>query len=46
MHSADDLAAVAGSLNARPSKTLGWKMPAEALDAAQQSVQGGVATIG
>jgi IS30 family transposase len=32
LHSADDLAAVACALNARPRKTLGWKTPAEALD--------------
>jgi hypothetical protein len=32
MHSADDLAAVAGSLNSRPHKTLGWRTPAEALN--------------
>lgn len=31
-HSADELAAVAATLNARPRKTLGWKTPAEALD--------------
>lgn len=31
-HSAEDLAAVAATLNARPRKTLGWKTPAEALD--------------
>jgi transposase, IS30 family len=31
-HSADDIAAVETSLNARPRKTLGWKTPAEALD--------------
>lgn len=32
VHSADDIAAVAAALNARPRKTLGWKTPAEALD--------------
>jgi IS30 family transposase len=32
MHSADEIAAVAGALNARPRKTLAWKTPAEALD--------------
>jgi IS30 family transposase len=31
-HSAEQLAAVATALNARPRKTLGWKTPAEALD--------------
>jgi IS30 family transposase len=31
-HGADDLAAVAEALNARPRKTLGWRTPAEALD--------------
>ncbi|WP_224007635.1 IS30 family transposase [Aureimonas sp. SA4125] len=31
-HSAETLAAVAATLNARPRKTLGWKSPAEALD--------------
>jgi IS30 family transposase len=29
---AEDLAAVAATLNSRPRKTLGWKTPAEALD--------------
>ena len=31
-YSAEDLAAVAATLNSRPRKTLGWKTPAEALD--------------
>lgn len=31
-HSAETIAAVAATLNARPRKTLGWKTPAEALD--------------
>jgi len=41
-HGAEDLAAVAAALNSRPRKTLGWRTPAEALDAMLQSVQGGV----
>ena len=32
VHSAEEIAAVAAALNARPRKTLGWKTPAEALD--------------
>src|ERR671911_2399542 len=36
-HSADDLAAVAAALNSRPRKTLGWRTPAEALDAVLRS---------
>ena len=32
VHSQEDLAAVAGQLNSRPRKTLGWKTPAQALD--------------
>ena len=31
-HSAEDLAAVAVTLNSRPRKTLDWKTPAEALN--------------
>jgi len=38
-HSADDLAAVAATLNARPRKTLAWRTPAEALDEHLLSVQ-------
>jgi IS30 family transposase len=43
-YGADDLAAVAEALNSRPRKTLGWRTPAEALDAVLRSVQDGVAT--
>ena len=39
-HGIDDLAAVAAALNGRPRKTLGWKTPAEALDAVLRSVPG------
>jgi IS30 family transposase len=46
VHSVSDLAAVAAALNSRPRKTLGWRTPAEALDAALQTVQSGVATTG
>jgi IS30 family transposase len=31
-HTAEDLAAVAATLNSRPRKTLDWRTPAEALD--------------
>ena len=31
-HGAEDLAAVAGALNTRPRKTLGWRTPAEVLE--------------
>ena len=46
MHSADALATVADTLNTRPRKTLGWKTPAEALDAALRLAEAGVATTG
>jgi len=45
-HGADDLAAVAMALNARPRKTLGWRTPAEAFDHVLRSVHAGVATAG
>jgi len=45
-HSADDLAAVAATLNARPRKTLGWRTPAEAFDQVLRSVHADVATTG
>jgi IS30 family transposase len=44
--SAEDIEAVAATLNSRPRKTLGWKTPAEALNEHLQSLQNtGVATI-
>jgi IS30 family transposase len=43
-HSADALAAVAATLNARPRKTLVWRSPAEALDELLRSAQASVAT--
>ena len=46
VHGAGDLAAVAAALDGRPRMTLGWRTPAEALDAALRAVQGGVATTG
>jgi IS30 family transposase len=36
-HGAEEIAAVAATLNARPRKTLAWKTPAEALDQLLQS---------
>jgi IS30 family transposase len=48
-YSADELAAVAATLNGRPRKTLGWRTPAEALDGFLHSTQlnqAGVATTG
>src|SRR5438034_5158432 len=46
-HSADDLDAVAATLNSRPRKTLGWRTPAEALEQyLQSSQQPSVATTG
>jgi IS30 family transposase len=48
-YSADELAAVAATLNSRPRKTLGWRTPAETLDAflySTQLNQRGVATTG
>ncbi len=46
MYGAEDLAAVASVLNARPRQTLGWMTPAEALDRFLLSVQiNPVATI-
>ena len=46
-HTAEDLTAVAATLNSRPRKTLGWKTPAEALDEYLQSCQqASVATTG
>ena len=44
--SADEIAAVAATLNSRPRKTLGWRTPAEALDEHLRSLQqASVATI-
>jgi IS30 family transposase len=38
-HSAEEVAAVAATLNARPRKTLNWRTPAEALDQLLQSAE-------
>jgi len=47
VHSADDLAVVALTLNTRPRRTLSWRTPAEALDEVLQSAQAAtVATAG
>lgn len=43
-HGADVLAAVAIALDTRPRETLGWRTPAEAMDAVLRSAQPGVAT--
>jgi IS30 family transposase len=43
-HSAEDLAAVAATLNGRPRKTLGWRTPAEAFDELLRSAHTAVAT--
>ena len=46
-HGADELSAVAHSLNTRPRKTLGWQTPAEALGRLlKQDMIEGVATTG
>ena len=44
VHRADDLAAVATTLNSRPRKALGWKTPAEALDQYLRAAKRYVAT--
>ena len=45
MHTVDELAAVAATLNSRPRKTLGWRTPAETLEEHLRSAaQAGVAT--
>jgi hypothetical protein len=47
-YTANDLAAVAATLNSRPRKTLGWRTPAETFDVFLRSTQinsGTVATI-
>jgi len=44
--SAEEIEAVATTLNNRPRKTLGWKTPAEALSEQLLSLQNGVASAG
>lgn len=44
LHSADDLAAVAKTLNARPRKVLGWQTPNEAFEHALHGIDAAVAT--
>jgi IS30 family transposase len=44
VHSADDIAAVAMTLNSRPRKALGWKTPAETLDQYLRGAKRSVAT--
>jgi IS30 family transposase len=39
LHSAEEIAAVAAALNARPRKTLDWKTPAEGLHRFPRSAQ-------
>ena len=43
LHSADDLAAVAKTLNARPRKVLGWQTPKEAFEHALHGIDAAVA---
>jgi IS30 family transposase len=43
LHSADDLAAVAKTLNARPRKVLGWQTPKEAFEHARHGIDAAVA---
>lgn len=44
LHSADDLAAVASTLNARPRKTLDWRTPMEAWKQVLHDIHAAVAT--
>ena len=44
-HGPEELEAVAAAINARPRKTLGWRTPAEAFDAATK-IFDDVATTG